>query len=191
MGGTKLLEQIAENTNAIAGMRLYIIFTILIGLIMLVILLAGVCGIFDYVRKGHTIDEVRFDLRDVVDETIQERIRQLTIEHAEFDRYRQWVTELTEEKLDVEALGAETANRVKVLAIKMAEEEVGRALAERADIDREMSKTMKMLDENTGNTELLKDLNKKKEALNEHYECVADRIKNAERRLGDLTNKNP
>lgn len=179
----ELLQQIVNNTGDIGAVKILLI----IGLIMLLIMMAALWGVFDYVKAGRTKDEFRFDVREVLDETIQEKIRQLSIEHAELYKLRQWTSELSEEKLDVEALGEETVARVKALAIKMAEEELERALADRDQIDRERSRLQRDLIEKAEDKAAVEECKNKIGVLSKHYKHVTARVKTAEERLNELT----
>lgn len=185
-----MLQQLVENTQGVAGIVPFLVIAISILLIMLLVLLAAVCGIFDYVKKGHTADEIRIDIREVLDETIQEKIRQLSYEHAELYKLRQWATELSgDEELDVDALGAEISKRVKALAIKMAEDELELAYADKAHVEHQRSKVQRMLNE-TRLDKTMKDSYKKEIIfLNDQIKHVSVRIEDAQKRLDELVKK--
>lgn len=188
MGKTGMLNLISENTDVLAEMKVILIFFMVFALVAILGIVVFLYKISNYVAKGHTADELRYDIREVLDETIQEKIRQLSIEHAELYKLRQWVTELNEEELDINTLSEETATRVKALAIKMAEEELERALADRDEIDRERSRCQRKLNDNSGNEEKVDYYQKKMALLTRQYKFVTARIEAAKKRLGELTN---
>ncbi len=183
-----MLQEIVENTHAMAGIAPFLTIAISILGIMLLVILAAVCGIFDYVKKGRTADELRIDIREALDETIQEKIRQLSYEHAELYKLRQWVAEYGEGQLDIEALGAETAKRVKALAIKMAEDELELAYADKAHVDHERSKAQRKIDEAVGDKKLQDAYKKNIIFLNDQMKHISIRIDGAKKRLDELIN---
>ena len=193
MGKMEYLKEMAENTAVMPEMKVFFIFIgifaiiLLFGIFMLVLKNSEHAAKIEYTLETHASSKAIAD--EAIEEAIQERIRQLAIEHAELYKLRQWVSELEEEgELDVDELGAETANRVKILAIKQTEDELGIAYGDKKLIEREKSRIQRDMSENC-HDELVVEAGKKQiKLLNEQRKHVLKRIEDAEKRLKTLTN---
>ena len=191
MGKLEYLKEIAENTAVIPELKVFFIFVGIFAIILLFGIFMLVLKNSEHAAKIESTLEARSKTKEseALDEAIQERIGQLSVEYADLYKLRQWISELNEEgELDIDKLGAETAKRVKILAIKQTEDELEIAYGDKKLIDREKSRIQRDMSENC-HDELVVEAGKKQiKLLNEQRKHVLKRIEDAEKRLKTLTN---